>query len=180
MSYERVTVRLRDAKGFRHLATLLREPGREFHVVDLLAETDHEPATIHPQQLAQDVSGSTLATTSALPDHQARTSYRQRLADVRDQLAEAERFNDAGRIATLRSESEFLTHELSTRYGISHHARKSSTEVEKARKAVAYRIRSVLTKLKKAHPVLWRHLHLTIKTGVFCSYNPEKPTTWQV
>jgi len=180
VSYESLTVRLRNAKGFRHLATLLREPGREFHVVDLLAETDHEPATVHPQQLAQDVSVSILATSSALPDHQARASYRQRLADLRDQLAEAERFNDTGRIAILRSESEFLTQELSTRYGISQHARKSSTEVEKARKAVAYRIRSALTKLKKAHPILWRHLHLTIKTGVFCSYNPEKPISWRI
>jgi hypothetical protein len=147
-------------------------------VVDLLAETDHEPAPSHPQQFVQDVSVSTFTAASALLDQQARASYRQRLADLRDQLAEAERFNDVGRIATLRSESEFLTQELSTMYSVSHHARTSSTEVEKARKAVAYRIRAALAKIKKAHPPLWRHLFVTIKTGVFCSYNPEKPTDW--
>jgi hypothetical protein len=31
------TVRMRDLKGFRYLERLLREPGREFHVVDLVA-----------------------------------------------------------------------------------------------------------------------------------------------
>jgi hypothetical protein len=69
---------------------------------------------------------------------------------------------------------EFLTQELSTAYD----TRKSNGEIEKARKAVAYRIRTALGKLKQAHPMLWRHLSLSIKTGVFCSYTPEKLTTW--
>jgi hypothetical protein len=41
--YEGAVVRLRDAKGLRHLARLLADPGREFRVVDLEA-TDRRPA----------------------------------------------------------------------------------------------------------------------------------------
>jgi hypothetical protein len=37
--FDGVVVRLRDAKGLRHLARLLAGPGREFHVVDLEAAT---------------------------------------------------------------------------------------------------------------------------------------------
>jgi len=174
LSYEGATVRLRDAKGLHHIATLLREPGREFHVVDLLAETDRDPTTTGSQRPGEDASTFTLAPAAARPDHQARTRYRQRLAELRDELAEAERCHDLGRSAAIRAEMEFLTQELSTAYD----TRKSNGEIEKARKAVAYRIRTALGKLKQAHPMLWRHLSLSIKTGVFCSYTPEKLTTW--
>src|SRR5262249_28527763 len=40
LGYDGLTVQLPAAKGLYHLATLLREPGREFHVFDLLAMTD--------------------------------------------------------------------------------------------------------------------------------------------
>jgi tetratricopeptide (TPR) repeat protein len=180
VSYAGTVSRLRPTKGFPHLVCLLREPGREFHVLDLLAMTDREtpaPRGVH----------NTEATTSALlpdvapvPDPQARASYRQRLQSLRIELTEAEQGNDLGRITTLRTEEHFLTKELSVAYGIGQHARTSSGEIEKARKAVAYRIRAALEKIKKANPALWRHLFITVKTGVFCSYNPEKPTIWQL
>ena len=37
VAYDGAVVRLRDAKGLRHLARLLAHPGREFHAVDLEA-----------------------------------------------------------------------------------------------------------------------------------------------
>jgi tetratricopeptide (TPR) repeat protein len=176
VSYAGVTIRLRDTKGLHHLATLLREPEREFHVIDLLAETDHDSVTPRSQHFAEHASRFALAPLSTLPDHQARTRYRQRLAELREELAEAERCNDLGRSTALRTEMEFLAQELSTIYN----ARKSNGEIEKARKAVAYRIRTALGKLQQAHSTLWRHLWISIKTGVFCSYTPERPTRWTV
>jgi hypothetical protein len=40
--FEQRTVRVRDLKGMRYLARLLAQPGREFHVLDLVAP---RPAT---------------------------------------------------------------------------------------------------------------------------------------
>ncbi|MGH7857615.1 MAG: hypothetical protein ACREQY_09815, partial [Candidatus Binatia bacterium] len=40
ISYRGHTVRLRDAKGLRYLARLIRHPGRELHVMELAAEAD--------------------------------------------------------------------------------------------------------------------------------------------
>ncbi|HXG20290.1 MAG TPA: AAA family ATPase [Methylomirabilota bacterium] len=176
LSYADATVRLHDVKGLHHIATLLREPGREFHVIDLLAETDRDPTTTRAQRLDEDASVSTLALSAARPDYQARTRYRERLAELRAELAQVDQFNDLGGSAAIRAEMEFLTQELSAAYN----ARKSNGEIEKARKAVAYRIRTALGKLRQAHPRLWRHLSLSLKTGVFCSYTPEKPTTWLI
>ena len=120
------------------------------------------------------------ADARALPDRQARTVYQQRLQILREELAEAKRFNDSGRARTLRIELDFLTAELAAAYGAGTHARRRNEDTEKVRKTVTHRIRTVLTKIKKVHPSLWRHLHVSLKTGTFCSYNPEKLTDWKV
>jgi hypothetical protein len=178
-------VRLQDAKGLAHLACLLREPRREFHVLDLLAMTDGVPSEgsslVKLETRALQFHPATeFSDARALPDRQARTVYQQRLQDLREELTEAERFNDAGRISTLHGEIDFLTTELAAAYGTAAHTRKRNGDTEKVRKTITHRIRTVLTKIKKAHPGLWRHLYASLKTGTFCSYNPEKPTDWDL
>jgi hypothetical protein len=51
-------------------------------------------------------------------------------------------------------------------------------EAERARQAVRARIRYTLDRLDRAHPALRRHLDRSLVTGTFCSYQPERPTTW--
>ena len=112
-------VRLRDAKGVRYLAELLRQPGREMHVADLVAavEGNGGEATrrLALAQLAEE--GLSVEPGSAGPaslDAQARASYRQRLRDLRETLEEAERFNDthrASRGCALRSNSSAVSWE---------------------------------------------------------------------
>lgn len=65
-------------------------------------------------------------------------------------------------------------------YRVHQSPRHRDGEIEKARKTVTNRIRTALNKIKRVHPALWRHLFASLKTGAFCSYTPEKPTTWQV
>jgi hypothetical protein len=142
--------------------------------------TEREGPTRRRVHDAEIPTSAVRSDSPTVPDYRARESYRQRLQHLRSELEEAEQLNDLGRITTLHAEEQFLTQELSTAYGVSHYASAKSAQVEKARKAVAYRIRSALEKIKKANPTLWRHLRSALKTGVFCSYNPEKPTNWTV
>jgi hypothetical protein len=180
LRYHGESARVRDVKGLHHLVSLLREPGREFHVVDLLAMTDAPP--LGPSSPRKEARGLVplLSPERTLPDQKARVLYRQRLRELREELAEAEQFHDNGRVDTLREEMEFLTQELMGAYGVCQSQRKSSGEIEKARKAVAYRIRTALTKIRHTHAPLGRHLAAAIRTGVFCSYNPEQPTPWSL
>ena len=106
--------------------------------------------------------------------------YQQRLRDLREELTEAERFNDSGRASALRSEIDFLTTELAAAYGTAAHTRRRNEDTEKVRKTITHRMRTVLTKIKKVHPSLWRHFYASLKTGTFCSYSPEKPTDWDL
>ena len=52
--------------------------------------------------------------------------------------------------------------------------------MRRLRKAVSNRIRDSITKLRRVHPVLGSHLDNAVRTGLFCSYAPEKPVRWTV
>ena len=73
-------MRVRDLKGMRYLAQLLAHPGREFHVLDLVAaETG--------QQMALGDAGEIL-------DERAKTAYRRRLAEIEDDIEQARALGD--------------------------------------------------------------------------------------
>ena len=50
---------------------------------------------------------------------------------------------------------------------------------ERARKAVTMRIATAQKAIAEAHPELAQHLRLSVSTGRFCCYRPERPVTWR-
>ncbi|MGH7899247.1 MAG: ATP-binding protein, partial [Candidatus Binatia bacterium] len=136
VAYAGKVSRLRDAKGIRCIAHLLRHPGREFHVLELSsAVEDVTPAV--PGNKAQIMEAglreSRLGAADDVLDPRARAEYRNRLAELREELAEAERFNDSGRAEKLRQEIEALTGALAAAMGPGGRARKTSSPTERAR-----------------------------------------------
>jgi len=182
-------LRLKNTKGLHYIAYLLRHPGREFHVADLVVAVDKSSRARSAlvssdlgagQMTAQPLRMSGLGNSGAVLDRQAKTAYKQRLAVLREELVEAERNHDLGRIARLQQESDFITTQVAGAYGLGGRSRKTVDATERARKAVANRIKESLAKMRKAHPSLWLHLFNTLKTGTFCSYTPEQPTVWDL
>jgi hypothetical protein len=45
---------------------------------------------------------------------------------------------------------------------------------------VTSRLRDALAAVEAAHPDLGRHLRHAVRTGLYCCYDPETPTTWDV
>src|SRR5262249_14708689 len=107
IAYAGAVCRLRDMRGLGYLAHLLRHPGQEFHVLDLVSAISRTPASVPVQGDA----GPPL-------DAQAKAAYRTRLAELRDALEEAERFNDTGRATRARVELEALTDQLAAGVGL--------------------------------------------------------------
>jgi len=111
LAYANRLIRLRDSKGLRQLALLLREPGREFHVLDLVAridpgEIDANGPRIDPEELAQLTVRSALGEDGGEPlDAQARDEYRQRLVELTEELEQAREFHDQGRISRIEERS---------------------------------------------------------------------------
>lgn len=165
---------VKDRKGMRYIAELLREPERDCHVADLVALGSPAP------NLVERVARSEGVDARAIPDPRARAAYRARLEDLRGELGEAEGNNDVGRASRLRAEIDGLGEELAQSFGWGAHNRAANETVEKMRKAVLGAIRNALRDLDSVHPVAGRHLHSSLVTGVFCVYRPEQAVRWRV
>lgn len=157
--YGGTTVRLRDSKGLRDLAVLLRSPGTAVHVMEL--------------------TGAPVAATAADLDATAIAAYRRRLLDIEEDLADADADHDTYRSENLRIEQEFLIAELTGAIGLGGRVRRSGDPTERARKAVTARIRDSIARITKVHPRLGRHLANAVRTGTWCSYEPEQPVRWE-
>jgi hypothetical protein len=179
MSFAGRSVRLKDSKGMRDIATLLRRPGIEVHCSELLAASDGSGARPPSRrELAEGGLAGKGDLGDEVIDRQARAAYRGRLIELREELEEAEDANDGERAARARAEMDILAGELAAAYGLGGRPRKAGDPTERARKAVTERIRSAISRVEKAHPALGRHLRNSVQTGTFCSYRPEAPIVW--
>jgi hypothetical protein len=175
VSFRGGELRLRDGKGPRYLATLLASPGREVHVLELAAGAQATGViATAPEDLTVGGTGGALEDA---PDARASREYRARLDELRAELEEAEELCDTGRAERLRAELDLLVSQLSQRFGSRARTRGPA---ETARKAVTKVLRTQIDKLLETHPALGEHLRDSIRTGVFCSYAPRTPATWEV
>jgi hypothetical protein len=165
------TLRLRDSRGLRVLERLVASPGRELHVLQLVSEAvgggaDGDEARGGPGRRDDGDAGPLL-------DPEAERSYRSRLHELRDEVAEAERFNDVGRAGRARAEIDFLTRELARAVGLGGRSRRAGAAAERARTTVQKRLRNAIQRIGQDLPALARHLDRTVRTGTFCCYLPD-------
>jgi len=174
---------LRATRGLHCLSLLLHHPGREFHVSEFVGQAVDRPRLVERGGNGlQPCQTKCLSDAGPILDAQARTEYKRRLNDLRDDLSEAERFNDIGRAERARTEMSALAEHLASAVGLNGRDRKLGSEAERARCAVTKRIKDAIYKIGEAIPSLRRHLAAQIKTGYFCSYNltREHPVVWRI
>lgn len=181
IGYRGSTFRLRDAKGLRHLHRLLADPGREFHVTDLVTPTGEIRAD--PGGSARE--GLSIASSSdagSLLDPEAKAAYRCRLEDLREEADEARSWGDAERAARAEEEIAALADELARAVGLHGADRKAVSAAERARVNVTRAVKSVIERIAEHDRALAHHLTSTVRTGTFCSYvpAPDDPPTWQL
>jgi hypothetical protein len=111
-------------------------------------------------------------------DATARRAYQQRLADLEEDLAEAEDNADLGQLERLRAERAMLAAELAAALGLGGRQRFAGDPAERARKAVTMRIRAAISAVAEQDDVLARHLRNAIRTGRLCSYQPDETVSW--
>lgn len=168
LSYRGRIVRMKDAKGLQDLARLISMPGHEIHVLDLAGNS------AEPTRPALSRAGD----LGDMLDAQARAEYRRRLAELEEDLADAERCADLGRAEKARAERDFIATELAAALGLGGRPRRTGDPAERARKAVAGRIRLTIGRIDEEAPDLARHLANSVRTGTFCVYRPEVPIGW--
>jgi tetratricopeptide (TPR) repeat protein len=156
---EETSFRLRDSRGIQMLARLVAAPAREIHVLDLMGSGAD-------QAVDSGDSGEAL-------DEKARRDYRLRLESLREQLEDAEGRHDLAGAESAREEIEQLTRELSRAFGLGGRARRTGSNVERARVNVQRRLKHAVERIALECPAAGKHLEWAIRTGSFCSYRPE-------
>jgi hypothetical protein len=162
-------VRLRDSKGLRDLHALLTRPGTAVAALDLAAAAQGGRAQ---GRLAAE------RDTGEVIDAQARSAYRQRLRELEEAAAEADAAADIELSARVTAERDALVEALTQAYGLGGRVRRTGSAAERARTAVTARIKDAIRRIGEAHPDLGRHLARTVRTGTFCSYEPDQPARW--
>lgn len=135
-----------------------------------------------PRRPAATVVGSVLGDAGELLDDQAKKAYRRRLTEVDDDLDEARRRGDERRAEQAQAEHEFLVRELSRAFGLDGRQRRAGSAPERARVAVTRAIRTALARISEHHETLGEHLDNAVRTGAYCSYQPDPrvPTRWTI
>jgi hypothetical protein len=163
--------RVRDSKGLRYLAALLAEPGREFHVLDLVRAGPRAAAGGESAEIPVRTDG--FGDAGAVLDPQAKAAYRHRLEELEQEADEAEAVGDADRAERARSEREFIAHELAAAVGLGGRDRLAASASERARVNVSRAVKATVERIAEHNPGLGRHLSATVRTGTFCSYQPD-------
>jgi hypothetical protein len=156
IEFEGRTTRLKDMVGIRYLAQLLERPELEIHCAELAG-------------IEQTLCGD----AGELLDSDARSAYQERLRDVGEELAEAERRSDRGWIERLSEERDALEAELVRGFDLRGRPRRAGSANERARLAVSRALRYAIERIAERDASLAEHLRRSVRTGAFCAYAPS-------
>jgi tetratricopeptide (TPR) repeat protein len=181
ISYDGQAVVVGPTKGLADIHRLLAVPGVELHVLELAREAEVDVATgtgAAPGTAGASAEGAGGGSRQPVLDERAKVEYRRRLQDLQAEVDDARACADLARAEQAEAELDFLVTELAAGLGFGGRDRTMTDEAERARQAVRARIRYTLDRLERVHPALRRHLDRSLLTGTFCSYQPERPTSW--
>jgi non-specific serine/threonine protein kinase len=163
-----------------YVSQLLANPGRPFPARELAEPqiaNGNRAASIDAVHTSAD-----LGDAGVILDAKARGQYRRRIAELREEVAEAVRINDTSHATLLRSEMEALRDQLAAAVGLGGRSRKAASHTERARLMVTKAIKAAIAKIRASDASMGRYLATSIKTGNYCAYDPDPvhPITWQL
>ena len=181
--------RLRDSKGLTYLGHLLRHPGTDFPVLDLVGgatSSDSDGETVAIQRHTDQFDTIALRIGSSgdageMLDDRARAEYRRRLSELHEELDEAKQLHHDARRERAEQEIEALTAELSRAVGLGGRIRRAGSAAERARQSVTKTIKTVIDRAAEQDPEFASVLAKSIRTGMTCRYDPGLtfPLRWE-
>ena len=152
----------------RDLAVLLARPGQAVPALELVEAAGGPPA-----------AAAAAADLGPVLDATARRAYRERLAELDGELAEAEANADLGRLERLRAERSMLAAELAGALGLGGRARFAGDPAERARKAVTMRIRAAISAIgRRTRPLPGTCATPSAPAGCAAT-SRKKPVSWR-
>ena len=193
VGYSGEVFRLKDTRGIGYLAHLLRHPAVEFHVLALFGGIASQGEEAESSRSVQGLPRRTedlekagihitrLGDAGEMLDEQAKDAYRRRLSELREELEEAKELGNVERAEQTEEEIDALRKEVSRAAGLGGRNRRAASASERARQSITKAIKAVLEKIAQSDAALGDVLSRCIKTGNFCSYQPDPdlPIAWE-
>jgi hypothetical protein len=181
--FEGKVSRFKDKRGLQYIQYLLANPFKQVHSLDLAAglgarSPDASARGSLDSGAGEGLRQGRLGDLGAALDAKARNDYKRRLAELREELEQAEAFNDLGRATILRRELDELTTYLTAASRPGRGARLGGSYSERARVSVRNNIATAVRTIGSHNDALGRHLSNAVRTGTFCSYTPERRINW--
>jgi hypothetical protein len=117
------------------------EPQREFHALDLAVWTSGGAAGSAPSP----------EEGEELLDQQARAAYQQRIAELTEELEEAQGWGDTS-VPPARREIDAITEQLAAAVGLGGRDRRAASEAERARVSVTKALKSAIRRIARRTP----------------------------
>lgn len=175
LAFGGTVVHMKDVKGLHDIARLLAADGTEVHALDLM--TVPAPAS---RTSGGDATPSVEGDAGAMLDERSRTVYRQRIAELDEEIETAGQLSDPARAERARAERDAIVEQLSGAFGLGGRPRRAKDPAERARSAVTWRIRDAIARIERVHPALGKHLRRSVSTGTYCRYDPVEPVVWDL
>jgi hypothetical protein len=150
-------VTIRHSVGMVYLSELVKHPGREVRASDLATRYEATPSDGRQEVL----------------DGTARSAYRRRVGELREEIDDAEALADIGRAARAKAELDQLLDELRRLTGLHGRARVFDDADERARTSVQKAIRRAIAAVSEVDPAMGQLLQASIVTGTRCAYLPR-------
>ena len=106
-------------------------------------------------------------------DTKAKAAYKRRIEELREDVEEAERFNDPERAARAQDEIDALVAQLAAAVGLGGRDRKAASQSERIRINITKAIKEGMRRIEEHHGTLGEHLRTAIRTGSYCAYLPD-------
>lgn len=156
---------LANTKGLRYLAELFARPGVERHALDLVDRV--EGVTAGGPDRRQ------LGDAGALIDARARLAYRYRIEQLRSEIDDALEAQRLAQAEAIQAELDQLVAQLAQAFGLGGSSRRAASAAERARLNVTRAVRTAIARITEALPDAGAALDRSIRTGLYCVYDPD-------
>lgn len=187
LRFEQSETRLRDSKGLRFIQELLRHPGKDTPSIELesifTTSSRSEAARVLDDLPAEQLveEGLDQGGRGSIRDPLERDAVarlKRQIEEIAERIELARDANADDRVSELNEQKAAMAEELAHLVGFKRSGGTTSHRADKARKSVTDCIKRVINAIERAHSPLGRHLRQSIRTGLLCRYEPEKPTPW--
>lgn len=156
---------MQDTRGLYYIARLLAEPDCDVWASQLLAAV----AGIDPR--------ITMGSAGPASDETTIRQCKEKYVELQEELDEARRWNDQGRIARIEKDMDAILKEVGRAQRFDGKIREQ-TDVEKVRKSVSMAVSRAIDSIHAEHEVLGKHLRAFVTSGTVFRYGPDRRINW--